>query len=61
MRKDIDRRLADRIQLGLYIFLGFGNLGLWYVGHAYIVAAILGGAFLAGGAYMTCKLFKKVS
>ena len=48
-RASYDRALAMKIQIILLLVLGGGNLWLWYVGHAIVVAAVLGIGFFIRG------------
>lgn len=54
-----ERRLAKKIQAILFVFLGGGNLWLWYVGHANVVAAVLGIGILASGVALAWHTYGK--
>jgi hypothetical protein len=54
-----DRRLANKILLLLFLFSGVTNLWLWYVGHANIVAAVLGSGLLVGSAVLAWQVYGK--
>jgi hypothetical protein len=43
----------------LFLFFGVTNLWLWYVGHANIVAAVAGSAFLVGTAVLAWLTYRK--
>lgn len=61
MTKTFDRKLANKIQMVLFLFFGVTNLWLWYVGHANIIAAIAGVAFLAGSIMLAWQIRYKKS
>lgn len=56
---DADRGLARRIQIALYLILGVGDLWLWYVGHANMVAAILGVGFTLAGLVLAWRAYAR--
>jgi len=59
MQGKINRRLADRIQIILFLFFGVTDLWLWYVGYANDFAAVAGIAFLAGVIVLSRHVFRK--
>ena len=51
--------MANKILLILFLFSGVTNLWLWYVGHANVVAAVLGSGLLVGSAVVAWNLYRK--
>lgn len=54
--KPYQRPGANRIRIVL--FLGMINQWLWYIGHANLVAAVLGGGFLAVSVVLAWQMYR---